>query len=165
MVNLVLIAFSTISVLYWALAWWKKKYCMDTWSTSFLGPSRREPWERGWRPDQDSADISIRIFSVMLSSPSDVVTRHYYLDLSDKREEIFHEILRRKIQVYTKYRRVSTPNGVSAFIEHIQDVYNLAYNLCASDLSYILPPLHNRTHKTTLGGMGASVSQADETLY
>ena len=29
----------------------------------------------------------------------------------------------------------------------------------------ILPPLHNRTHKTALGGMGASVSQAQETLY
>ena len=29
----------------------------------------------------------------------------------------------------------------------------------------ILPPLHNRTHKTALGGMGASVSQAHETLY
>ena len=29
----------------------------------------------------------------------------------------------------------------------------------------ILPQLHNRTHKTTLGGMGASVSQAHETLY
>ena len=25
---------------------------------------------------------------------------------------------------------------------------------------HILPPLHNRTHKTTLGGMGASVSWA-----
>ena len=28
----------------------------------------------------------------------------------------------------------------------------------------ILAPLHNRLHKTTLGGMGASVSQAHETL-
>ena len=101
----------------------------------------------------------------MLSSLSDVFTWHYYLDLSDKREEIFHEILRRQIQVYTTYRRVSIPNGVSTLIEHIQDAYNLAFNLWASDLSYILPPLHNRTHKTPLGGMGASVSQADETLY
>ena len=101
----------------------------------------------------------------MLSSLLDVVTRHYYLDLSDEREEIFHEILRRQIRVYTKYRRVSNPNGVSALIEHIQDAYNLAFNLWASDLTYILPPLHNRTHKTTHGGMGSSVSQADETLY
>ena len=29
----------------------------------------------------------------------------------------------------------------------------------------ILPPLHNRTHKTAPGGMGASVSQDQETLY
>ena len=29
----------------------------------------------------------------------------------------------------------------------------------------ILPPLHNRTHKTTLGGMSVSVSQAHETLH
>ena len=65
----------------------------------------------------------------MLSSLLDVVTRHYYLDLSDEREEIFHEILRRQIRVYTKYRRVSTPNGVSALIEHIPDAYNLAFNL------------------------------------
>ena len=28
----------------------------------------------------------------------------------------------------------------------------------------ILPALHNRTHKTALGGMGASVRQAHETL-
>ena len=28
--------------------------------------------------------------------------------------------------MYTKYRRVSTPGGVSALIEHIQDAYNLA---------------------------------------
>ena len=97
----------------------------------------------------------------MLSSLLDVVTRHYYLDLSDEREEIFYEILRRQIRVYTKYRRVSTPNGVSALIEHIPDAYNLAFNLWASDLTYILPPLHNRTHKTTLGGMGSLVSQAD----
>ena len=71
----------------------------------------------------------------MLSSLSDDVTRHYYLVLSDKREEIFHEILRRQIQVDTKYRRGSTPNGVSALIEHIQDAYNLAFNLWESDLS------------------------------
>ena len=29
----------------------------------------------------------------------------------------------------------------------------------------ILPPLHNRTQKTTLGGMNASASQDHETLY
>ena len=28
--------------------------------------------------------------------------------------------------MYTKYRGVSTPDGVSALIEHIQDAYNLA---------------------------------------
>ena len=28
--------------------------------------------------------------------------------------------------MYTKYRRVSSPGGVSALIEHIQDAYNLA---------------------------------------
>ena len=35
----------------------------------------------------------------------------------------------------------------------------------ASRISEILPPLHNRTHKTTLGGMVASVSQALDTFY
>ena len=31
--------------------------------------------------------------------------------------------------------------------------------------SAILPPLQNRTQKTTPGGMGASASQAQDTLY
>ena len=57
---------------------------------------------------------------------SDIVTRHCYQDLSDEQEEIIHETLIRQIQVYTKYRRVSTADGVSALIEHIQDAYNLA---------------------------------------
>ena len=37
-----------------------------------------------------------------------------------------HETVTRQIQVYTKYRRVSTAEGVSALIEHIQNTYNLA---------------------------------------
>ena len=57
---------------------------------------------------------------------SDIVTRHCYQNLSDEQEEIIHETLIRQIQVYTKYRRVSTADGVSALIEHIQDAYNLA---------------------------------------
>ena len=57
---------------------------------------------------------------------SDIVTRHCYQDLSDEQEEIIHETLIRQIQVYIKYRRVSTADGVSALIEHIQDAYNLA---------------------------------------
>ena len=57
---------------------------------------------------------------------SDIVTRHCYQDLSDEQEKIIHETLTRQIQVYTKYRRVSSPGGVSALIEHIQDAYNLA---------------------------------------
>ena len=57
---------------------------------------------------------------------SDIVTRHCYQNLSDEQEEIIHETLIRQIQVYTKYRRVSTADGVSALIEHRQDAYNLA---------------------------------------
>ena len=57
---------------------------------------------------------------------SDIVTRHCYQDLSDEQEKIIHEILTRQIQAYTKYRRVSTQDGVSALCEHIQDAYNLA---------------------------------------
>ena len=37
--------------------------------------------------------------------------------------------------------------------------------LSTKQYSTILPPLHSRTHKTTPGGMSASVSQAHETLY
>ena len=57
---------------------------------------------------------------------SEILTRHCYQDLSDEQEEIIHETLIRRIQVYTKYRRLSTADGVSALIEHIQDTYNLA---------------------------------------
>ena len=57
---------------------------------------------------------------------SEILTRHCYQDLSDEQEEIIHETLIRQIQVYTKYRRLSTADGVSALIEHIQDTYNLA---------------------------------------
>lgn len=57
---------------------------------------------------------------------SEILTRHCYQDLSDEQEEIIHETLIRQIQVYTNYRRLSTADGVSALIEHIQDTYNLA---------------------------------------
>ena len=56
----------------------------------------------------------------------DVVIRHFYQDLSNEREEIVHEILSRHIQVYIKHRKVATPDGVSALIEHIRKTYNLA---------------------------------------
>ena len=47
-----------------------------------------------------------------------------------------------------------------------QFLFNKAfYNINYDVIRGILPPLHNRTHKTTLGGMGASVSQAHDTLY
>ena len=39
---------------------------------------------------------------------------------------MIHETLTRQIQLYTRFRRVSTPDGVSGLIEHIQDAYNLA---------------------------------------
>ena len=57
---------------------------------------------------------------------SDIVTRHCYQDLSDDQEEIIHEILTRQIQVYIKHRKISTADGVSALIKHIEKTYNLA---------------------------------------
>ena len=56
----------------------------------------------------------------------DIVIRHFYQDLSNEQEEIVHEILSRHIQVYIKHRKVTTPDGVSALIEHIRKTYNLA---------------------------------------
>ena len=37
-----------------------------------------------------------------------------------------HETLARQIQVYIRYRNISTAEGVSGLIEHIQETYNLA---------------------------------------
>lgn len=45
------ILFSKFSALYLVHAWWEKKYCIKTCSTSFPETRRRGPWERGWRPD------------------------------------------------------------------------------------------------------------------
>ena len=57
---------------------------------------------------------------------SDIITRHCYQGLSDEQQQEVHEILTRQIHLYTKYRKVSTDEGVSALIEHIQKTYNLA---------------------------------------
>ena len=57
---------------------------------------------------------------------SDIATRYCYQDLTDEQEKIIDELLTNQIQVYTKFHRFSTPDGVSALIEHIQDAYNLA---------------------------------------
>ena len=64
--------------------------------------------------------------SVVLFLLPDIVIRHCYQDLSNEQEEIVHEILSRQIQVYVKHRKVATPEGVSALIEHIRKTYNLA---------------------------------------
>ena len=63
---------------------------------------------------------------MVLSSLSDIVTRHHYQDLNDEQEQIVHETLTRQINLYTKYHKVGTDEGVSALIEHILKTYNLA---------------------------------------
>ena len=64
-------------------------------------------------------DINFSLFSV-------ITTRHHYLGLSEEQQRDVHQILTQQIQLYTKYRTVATPDGVSALIEHIHKTYNLA---------------------------------------
>ena len=56
----------------------------------------------------------------------DIVIKHSYQDLNNEQEEIVHDFLSRHIQVYIKHRKVTTPDGVSALIEHIHKTYDLA---------------------------------------
>ena len=57
---------------------------------------------------------------------SDIVTKHYFLELNDEQSKIVHETMARQIQVYTQYRNISTTEGVSGLIEHIKKMHNLA---------------------------------------
>ena len=57
---------------------------------------------------------------------SDITTKHCFQELNDEQSKIVHETLARQIQVYIRYRNISTAEGVSALIEHIQETYNLA---------------------------------------
>ena len=57
---------------------------------------------------------------------SDIITKHCFVELTDEQSKIVHETLARQIQVYIRYRNISTAEGVSALIEHIQETYNLA---------------------------------------
>ena len=57
---------------------------------------------------------------------SDIITKHCFQELNDEQRKIVHETLARQIQVYIRYRNISTAEGVSRLIEHIQETYNLA---------------------------------------
>ena len=57
---------------------------------------------------------------------SDIITKHCFVELTDEQSKIVHETLARQTQVYIRYRNISTAEGVSGLIEHIQETYNLA---------------------------------------
>ena len=57
---------------------------------------------------------------------SDIITKHCFQELNDEQSKIVREILERQIQVYIRFRDISTAEGVSGLIEHIQETYNLA---------------------------------------
>ena len=79
----------------------------------------------------------------------DVVIKHSYQDLSNEQEEIVHEILSRQIQVYVKHRKVTTPDGVSALIEHIHKTYDLALEsvgIGSLEITFRCPTLENLEH-------------------
>ena len=79
----------------------------------------------------------------------DIVIKHSYQDLSNEQEEIVHEILSRQIQVYVKHRKVTTPDGVSALIEHIHKTYDLALEsvgVGSLELKFRCPTLESLEH-------------------
>ena len=79
----------------------------------------------------------------------DVVIKHSYQDLSNEQEEIVHEILSRQIQVYVKHRKVTTPDGVSALIEHIHKTYDLALEsvgIGSVEITFRCPTLESLEH-------------------
>ena len=47
-------------------------------------------------------------------------------DLSKEQQEKIDEILQLHVQAYTKNHKLSSPNGVLAFVQHITRAYNLA---------------------------------------
>ena len=79
----------------------------------------------------------------------DIVIKHSYQDLSDEQEEIVHDFLSRHIQVYIKHRKVTTPDGVSALIEHIHKTYDLALEsvgVGSLELTFRCPTLESLQH-------------------
>ena len=79
----------------------------------------------------------------------DVVIKHSYQDLSNEQEEIVHEILSRQIQVYVKHHKVTTPDGVSALIEHIHKTYDLALEsvgIGSVEITFRCPTLESLEH-------------------
>ena len=79
----------------------------------------------------------------------DIVIKHSYQDLSNEQEEIVHEILSRQIQVYVKHRKVTTPDGVSALIEHIHKTYDLALEsvgVGSLEITFRCPTLESLEH-------------------
>ena len=73
----------------------------------------------------------------------DIVIKHSYQDLNNEQEEIVHDFLSRHIQVYIKHRKVTTPDGVSALIEHIHKTYDLALEsvgVGSLELKFRTPP-------------------------
>ena len=79
----------------------------------------------------------------------DIVIKHSYQDLSNEQEEIVHDFLSRHIQVYIKHRKVTTPGGVSALIEHIHKTYDLALEsvgVGSLELKFRCPTLEGLEH-------------------
>ena len=79
----------------------------------------------------------------------DIVIKHSYQDLSNEQEEIVHDFLSRHIQVYIKHRKVTTPGGVSALIEHIHKAYDLALESAgvgSLELKFRCPTLESLEH-------------------
>ena len=93
--------------------------------------------------------MKLNPFSLTFSLFSVITTRHHYSDLSDEQQRDVHEMLTQQIHLYTKYRTVATPDGVSALIEHIQKTYDLALEsvgVGSLELKFRCPTLESLEH-------------------
>ena len=93
--------------------------------------------------------MKLNPFSLTFSLFSVITTRHHYSDLSDEQQRDVHEILTQQIHLYTKYRTVATPDGVSALIEHIRKTYDLALEsvgVGSLELKFRCPALESLEH-------------------
>ena len=66
------------------------------------------------------------LFVGAFSFPSEIITKHFFQEISDEQSKIVHETLQRQILVYFQHRTIATSEGVSGLIEYIKKTHNVA---------------------------------------
>ena len=68
------------------------------------------------------------VYFFLISASNDILVKLSVSarDLSREQQEKIDEILQLHVQLYTENHKLSSPNGVRAFLQHITQAYNLA---------------------------------------